>query len=303
MSYNAIPQSQTDIEPRHELPSHWFFKPEIPRDQKDLQFLANDEVRFQAVREEYEVDEKVDLRNEKTIAAFFGRINTAAGLQRFVDEMKTANKPLFKLFQLAALGQCVSEGLTIRANAGSTTTGAYGSLWDAYRGCMDRLSGHIGEAITGQLISRSGWQARYPNPVLDVLLGFDRIAYQPATRSLRVIQCKSDSRLKVPFAVVGPEKFNRISGILDQLFTESGKRGAQTSLELEKWKRSLVRLETSCNVLGKRYPGNNIGPLFVITAGLGSKAHQEASDKATGLLRNDFRGMIDFTGNTAIVSS
>ena len=70
---------------------------------------------------------------------------------------------------------------------------------------------------------------------------------------------------------------------------------------LADWKGSLEDLASACTVLEKQYPGNTVMPLLVVTAGLGSKAYTESTDVRTGLLRDDFRGSIDFENETAIL--
>jgi len=301
MPHEKILQPRAAVsEQQRGLPAHLlFFEPELlPRD-ADLLSLLRTERDYERVRAEYTRGARVDLRSPKAQEDFFRRIRAPQGLETFLTETQTKNHALLKIFQLAHIGQCISASLTARARGeGSKQSGArplFQRLHEEYGKHVGRLSGHVGEAITGQLIKRSGWQARYPHPALDALCGFDRIAYHPATRSWRVIQCKAVNRLNVPFVVAGEKDFGQLPQALEGRF--NGTAGDT----LASWRGSLEDLASACTVLEKQYPGNTVMPMLVVTAGLGSRAYTDSTDLRTGLLRDDFRGSIDFENETAIL--
>jgi len=303
VSAEKIQKSRTAVsEQQRELPAHLFFTPELPSRDADLLSLLRSEREYEQVRAEYERGSYIDLRSSEAREKFFRRIRAPQHLSAFEKEIQQ-NPQLLKVCQLAAIAQCISASLTAcargRGSRESSASPLFPKLRNAYRGqSMGRLSGHVGDAITGQLIERSGWEARYPNPVLDALVGFDRIAYEPRTHSWRVIQCKAVNRLNVPFVVAGEEKFGRLDRVLDAAGAEISEsragRRATSEETLKHWKESLAQLASTCTILEKQYPGNTVMPLLVVTAGINSKAYAESTDMRTGLLRDDFRGSIDF---------
>lgn len=314
MIREAIPQPQTTSSERRELPAHWFPKPELPTRDKDLLPLLRDEPAYEQARAEYGRAQGswMDLRSEKSREDFFRRIRTPQHLSAFVKETQEKNHNLLKIFQLSAIGQCISASLASRARGGERSRlPIFSMLREAYRGqSIGRLSGHVGEAMAGQLIQRSGWEARYPSPVLDALLDFDRVAYHRATRSWRIIQCKADSRLTVPFAVAGEDDLGRLERALGAHFEKSAgeeahqddpRRRASPEETMRHWKKSLQQLASTCAILEKQYPGNTVLPMLVAIAGIGSKPYEASADPATGLLRDEFRGSIDFENGKAIL--
>ena len=316
MSRETIPLPQTGGPEQSGLP-FWFPtepKSGIPTRESELIALIRSAWDYEQARQEYGREAWMDLRSEKSREDFFRRIRTPKYLDAFIKETKTNNHNLFKLFQKAAIGQAISARLEIGASAvgpGHADKSAVFPMLLAEhrkRGQIGRLSGYVGEAIAGQLIRRSKWEARYPTPALDALLGFDRVAYHPATHSWRIIQCKSDNRLTVPFAVAGQSDFGQLERVLSRHFEEKPESAEQPATPrrpspeetIRDFKVPLKDIATTCAILEKQYPGNTIMPMLIMTAGIGSKAYTESTDPSTGLLRDDFRGMIDFDTNREI---
>lgn len=310
MSRENISHWRAAAPEQRDLPMHWFPKPELPRQDEDLLPLIRNEWFYEQVRAEYERGSRMELRGEKAREDFLRRIRTPQHLDAFVREVQMNNHSLVKVFQLSAIGQCVSAYLTAHRPGRSAGRTAFSMLRSAYSGASaGRLSGHVGEAIAGQLIERSGWEARYPSPVLDALLGFDRIAYHKPTNSWRVIQCKTDNQLAVPFAAAGPDHFKHLDRALGPYFepaasdqdADSPRNRATPEATLKQWGQSLEQLASTCAILEKQYPGNTIMPMLIATAGIGSEAYKASADPATGLLRANFCGSIDFDHNRALL--
>src|SRR3990167_3931192 len=117
VSAEKIQKSRTAVsEQRRELPAHLlFFEPELlPRD-ADLLSPLRTERDYERVRAEYERGARVDLRSPKAQEDFFRRIRAPQGLETFLPETQKENHALLKIFQLAAIGQCISASLAARA--------------------------------------------------------------------------------------------------------------------------------------------------------------------------------------------
>ena len=123
---------------------HWFFNTlELPRDKRQFEHLIRDEITFGSIKQEYDRDDMMKFNAKESISDLFHRVKAPQHLDKFVEEVKTVDKSLFKVLQLAAIGQYVSENLQVNARApGRGNATEFAALRKAYQGRLGNLSGH-----------------------------------------------------------------------------------------------------------------------------------------------------------------